>query len=102
MAVPQLKHRTLGDSKTSGESSVNDPVTTATATGVGAGTVLAMIVSWDRNKSILWAILHGIFSWFYVIYFALTRNRQPAKALGGKAVETVPDQVREQTSPPTL
>ena len=25
------------------------------------------------NHSILWAIVHGIFSWLYVIYFALTR-----------------------------
>ena len=23
------------------------------------------------NHSILWAIIHGILSWFYVVYFAL-------------------------------
>ena len=38
-----------------------------------AGAPLAMIISWSVNKSILWAILHGIFSWFYVIYYALVR-----------------------------
>ncbi len=38
------------------------------------GSALAMILSWDRSHSILWAILHGIFSWFYVIFFALTRH----------------------------
>ncbi|MFO0919232.1 MAG: hypothetical protein U0872_13080 [Planctomycetaceae bacterium] len=43
-------------------------------TGVGLGSVIAVVCSWERNKSILWAILAGIFSWFYVIYFALTRN----------------------------
>lgn len=43
-------------------------------TGVGLGSVLAVTCSWDRNKSILWAILAGIFSWFYVIYYALTRR----------------------------
>jgi hypothetical protein len=42
--------------------------------GVGLGSVIAVVCSWDRNRSILWAILAGIFSWFYVIYFALTRK----------------------------
>jgi hypothetical protein len=41
--------------------------------GVGFGSALAMVISWSLNKSILWAIVHGIFSWFYVIYYALTR-----------------------------
>jgi hypothetical protein len=38
-----------------------------------AGATLAMIISWSANKSILWAMLHGIFSWFYVVYYALVR-----------------------------
>lgn len=41
--------------------------------GIGFGTALAIAISWSVNKSILWAILHGIFSWFYVIYYAITR-----------------------------
>lgn len=41
--------------------------------GVGLGSVLAVVLSWDRNKSILLAIIHGFFSWLYVIYYALTR-----------------------------
>ena len=41
--------------------------------GITFGTALAIAISWSLNKSILWAILHGVFSWFYVIYFALTR-----------------------------
>lgn len=47
--------------------------------GVGFGTVLAIVCSWQRNRSILWAILHGIFSWFYVIYFAATRRPDEMK-----------------------
>jgi len=39
--------------------------------GVSFGTVLAIVLSWSANKSILWAIIHGLFSWFYVLYFAL-------------------------------
>ena len=46
----------------------------ATQSGVGLGSILAVTFSWTRNRSIFWAILAGIFSWFYVIYFALTRR----------------------------
>jgi len=35
------------------------------------GSILAMILSYDRSASILWAILHGVFSWFYVLYRAM-------------------------------
>ncbi len=44
---------------------------TAVSTGISMGTALAMILSFSANKSILWAIIHGILSWFYVLYFAL-------------------------------
>jgi hypothetical protein len=39
--------------------------------GGGFGCALAICISWSVNKSILWAILHGMFSWFYVIYYAI-------------------------------
>ena len=41
--------------------------------GVTFGSALAIAISWSAHKSILWAILHGIFSWLYVIYYVLTR-----------------------------
>jgi hypothetical protein len=41
--------------------------------GVSLGSALAIAISWSVNKSILWAIIHGILSWIYVIYYALTR-----------------------------
>jgi len=40
--------------------------------GVTFGCCLAMVLSYAVNKSILWAIVHGVCSWFYVIYFAVT------------------------------
>ena len=43
----------------------------AVGTGIGFGTVLAIILSWSANKSILLAIIHGLLSWIYVIYFIL-------------------------------
>lgn len=39
--------------------------------GVSFGAALAMVVSFNVNQSILWAIIHGIFSWLYVLYYSL-------------------------------
>ncbi|HEU4981038.1 MAG TPA: hypothetical protein VFT88_00020 [Acidobacteriaceae bacterium] len=41
--------------------------------GWALGMAIAVVLSWSRNGSILWCILHGILSWIYVIYFAITR-----------------------------
>jgi len=42
--------------------------------GVGFGAALAITVSWSLHQSILWAMLHGCFSWCYIIYFLFTRD----------------------------
>lgn len=50
----------------------SDDVATKALTGViRFGSMLAIAISWTANKSILWAIAHGVFSWGYVIYWAL-------------------------------
>lgn len=36
--------------------------------GIGIGTILAVLVSWSLNKSILWAVVHGVCGWFYLAY----------------------------------
>ncbi len=51
----------------------------AATSGVQLGSVLAIVCSWQRNRSILWAILAALFSWFYVFYFALTRSRDEVR-----------------------
>lgn len=43
----------------------------AAKAGIGFGTALAIAISWSANKSIFWAIVHGILSWVYVIYYAI-------------------------------
>jgi len=45
------------------------------APGVGLGTIIAVVISWSRNKSILWAIIHGILGWLYVIYALLVPKK---------------------------
>ena len=42
--------------------------------GVSLGTVIAVVCSWQRNRSIVWAIIAALLSWIYVIYFAITRR----------------------------
>ena len=41
--------------------------------GIGLGSALAITISWSVNESLLWAIVHGLLSWFYVIYYAIVR-----------------------------
>ena len=45
-----------------------------TQAGIGLGSVLGVVCSWERNRSILWALIAGLLSWVYVIYFVLTRE----------------------------
>jgi hypothetical protein len=60
---------------------------TAASAGIGFGSALAITISWSQWHSILWAILHGCFSWFYVealvAYFAA---RSPVSPPSGRRV----------------
>jgi hypothetical protein len=49
-------------------------VQTVAQNGIGIGSAIAIVCSWHRNRSILFAALAGLFSWLYVLYFALTRR----------------------------
>jgi hypothetical protein len=40
----------------------NQTTPTVTQTGIGLGSAVAVVCSWQRNRSILWAILAGILS----------------------------------------
>lgn len=46
---------------------------TGLSLGYAMGMSLAVVLSWSRNASILWCMLHGLCSWVYVVYFAMTR-----------------------------
>ncbi len=37
--------------------------------GINLGSVIAVVLSWDLSQSIILAIIHGILSWLYVIYY---------------------------------
>lgn len=39
--------------------------------GIGIGNIIAIVISWTANHSIIWALIHGLFGWLYIIYYAL-------------------------------
>lgn len=43
----------------------------AVKSGISFGSALAMVLSYCTWHSVGWAIVHGLMSWFYVIYFVL-------------------------------
>jgi hypothetical protein len=45
-----------------------------TQSGFGLGSIIAVVCSWQRNRSIIFAIFAGLLTWIYVLYFAMTRN----------------------------
>lgn len=44
---------------------------TAASSGIGIGSVIAFIISYCTWHSIGWGIIHGLFGWAYVLYFAI-------------------------------
>jgi hypothetical protein len=38
------------------------------------GATLAVVISWEANHAVLWAVLHGFLSWFYVIYAVVAHS----------------------------
>lgn len=42
-----------------------------TSSGISFGCALAVAISYTTNKSILWAIFHGLLSWLFVLYAAI-------------------------------
>ena len=39
--------------------------------GVSLGMILAGLLSYSHNHDFLWAIIHGILSWIYIIYYVI-------------------------------
>ena len=64
----------LSSSELFAESERNNIRNKAIDGGIGLGSIIAVVASWSRNKSILWAIVHGLLGWIYVVYFVFTRE----------------------------
>jgi hypothetical protein len=52
-------------------------------TGISAGSAIfssiAVVCSWTRKRSLLWAFIAGVLSIFYMIYWYLTRTEEEQK-----------------------
>lgn len=42
--------------------------------GASFGSALAIAISYNNNHSVIWAIIDGILSWVYVVFFVLFRS----------------------------
>lgn len=38
------------------------------------GTILATLLSYRINNDIIWAIVHGFCSWFYIVYWIIFKS----------------------------
>ncbi|MEI6915298.1 MAG: hypothetical protein WCL39_09225 [Armatimonadota bacterium] len=45
-----------------------DSSITGATLGVGCGSIIAGLISWDHTQSVLWTFLHIVFGWLYVIH----------------------------------
>jgi hypothetical protein len=50
-------------------SSTSSTSNEATKAGISFGCALAMVISYVNWHSAIWAIVHGVFGWLYVIYY---------------------------------
>ena len=42
--------------------------------GIGIGTIGAALLSWCTHHSVLWAVLHAVLGWLYIIYWVACTN----------------------------
>jgi len=49
----------------------NGTVKQTVKSGITFGSALAMVISYTTWHSVGWAIIHGLMSWVYVIYYLL-------------------------------
>lgn len=43
--------------------------TNLTMSGLGLGTILSVVISYDLYKNVFWAFLHGLLGWIYVVFY---------------------------------
>jgi hypothetical protein len=69
LAVTNKKlEQKVGKVKTKRPITITRSDKTSSSGGIGLGTVIAVALSYNVNHDIFWAIVHGIFGWFYVVY----------------------------------
>lgn len=49
----------------------NSNVKKTVKSGITFGSALAMVISYTNWHSVGWAVIHGLMSWVYVVYYVL-------------------------------
>ena len=52
-----------------------EDIKTIIKSGIGIGTIISVVISYDLYHNVFWAFLHGLCGWFYVIYYLLVLNK---------------------------
>ena len=52
----------------------NTTISKTVKSGITFGSALAMVISYGNWHSVGWAIIHGLMSWVYVIYYLIKIN----------------------------
>jgi len=53
------------------ENQKSKTVKNSVKTGITFGSALAMVISYTNWHSVGWAVIHGLMSWLYVVYYVL-------------------------------
>ena len=69
--------------------SSKDHVKKSVQNGITFGSALAMVISYANWHSVFWAIVHGLFSWGYVIYYVIRYQTIIKLQPGGIQKQTV-------------
>ena len=69
VSVEELIYGHKTDEKSTNIIITNGHISNGAKKGVSFGAALALVISYVKWQSIGWAILHGLFNWFYVIYY---------------------------------
>lgn len=46
----------------------------AAKASIGFGAALAIVMSWTANHAFIWALIHGVLGWIYVVYYLLFKG----------------------------
>ena len=52
----------------------NNHAKSSAKAGIGFGVALAMVISYASWYSIMWAVIHGLMGWGYVVYYIIVHG----------------------------
>lgn len=66
------------------------------SSGLGVGGFLAAICSWIANKSIIWAFIHFLCGWLYVLYACCAHTEKLESAIHEATTKNSNEKVKSE------